>query len=209
MKNLLENYEKNKADIKKRLSEFKEVWSGSDEDVFAELCFCLCTPQTKARNCDVFIKKVKENRLLYEGTEKELRKQMSGVRFCDNKVRYIAAARELFKENRKIKIKRRINVQNPVEARDWLVKNVKGLGMKESSHFLRNIGFGENLAILDRHILKNLKNYGVIEEIPKCMTDKRYVEIEEKMRIFSKRTGIPLEELDLLFWSKETGEIFK
>ena len=83
------------------------------------------------------------------------------------------------------------------------------MGYKESSHFLRNVGFGDDIAILDRHIMKNLVKYGVIEEIPKSLTDKKYLEIEEKMRKFASGVGIPMAHLDLLWWSEETGEIFK
>ncbi|UCG95014.1 MAG: N-glycosylase/DNA lyase [archaeon] len=207
--NLVESYNKRKKKIRGRLEEFRDFWNKSDEDLFAELCFCLCTPQSKARNCDAFIRRVKENRLLFGGTEKELRRYMLGVRFCDNKSRYIVGARDFFSENGKVKIKERIKNYDPKEARDWLVKNVKGLGFKESSHFLRNIGMGKDLAILDRHVLKNLRKHGVIKDIPVCLTGKRYLEIEEKMKKFSRHTGIPMEELDLLFWSEETGEIFK
>ncbi|MCP8310628.1 MAG: hypothetical protein L6N94_03925, partial [Candidatus Methylarchaceae archaeon HK01M] len=88
-------------------------------------------------------------------------------------------------------------------------ENVMGMGMKEASHFLRNIGLGEGLAILDRHILKNLRDYDVINQIPKSITKKVYIDIEDKMREFSKRIDIPMDELDLLFWSEETGMIFK
>ena len=83
------------------------------------------------------------------------------------------------------------------------------MGYKEASHFLRNIGFADYLAILDRHILKNLKIFGIIEEIPKSLSKKKYLEIEEKMRNLANEVNIPLSHLDLLFWSKETGEIFK
>lgn len=93
--------------------------------------------------------------------------------------------------------------------RDWLAKNVKSIGYKETTHFIRNIGLGKNLAILDRHILKNLKKHEVIEKIPRSLTKKRYLEIENEMKRFSKKIKIPLAELDLLFWSKETGKIFK
>ncbi len=206
---LLDYYEKIKTDIKERLEDFKEVWNRPEEDIFAELCFCLCTPQTRARTCDAFITRVKSSGLLFRGTEKEIRNYMKGIRFCENKSRYIINARNFFTEEGKIRVKPRIEKYAPGEARTWLVKNIKGLGMKEASHFLRNVGLGKNLAILDRHILKNLKIYGVIEEVPNCLTAKRYREIEEKMKKFSKNSGIPLAELDLLFWSKETGEIFK
>lgn len=94
--------------------------------------------------------------------------------------------------------------------REWLVKNVKGVGMKEASHFIRNIGFGgKELAILDRHILKNLKELKVIEKIPKKLTKKTYLEIEEKMREFCKMLGISMYELDMLLWYKETGKVLK
>jgi N-glycosylase/DNA lyase len=126
---------------------------------------------------------------------------MGGVRFHNNKSGYIIEARDKFFKNRLPK--------DPKEAREWLVDNIKGLGYKEASHFLRNIGLGRNIAILDRHILKNLMKYNVINEIPKTLTPKRYLEIEDKMKQFSKKNNIPLDELDLLFWAEETGEVFK
>jgi len=58
------------------------------------------------------------------------------------------------------------------DMREWLIRSIRGIGYKEASHFLRNIGLGENLAILDRHILKNLKFFGVIEEIPASLPKK-------------------------------------
>lgn len=205
---LLESYEKKKNEIKKRLDDFTIFGKRPDEDIFAELCFCLCTPQSRAKACDAFIKKIKVNGLLFNGSAQDIRRHMLGVRFCDNKARYIIEARNFFTDKGEIRIKNMIN-PNIREAREWLVKNVKGLGMKESSHFLRNIGMGSDLAILDRHILKNLKVHCVINEIPECLTSKRYLEIESKMRDFSRKIGIPLAELDLLFWSEETGEIFR
>ena len=93
--------------------------------------------------------------------------------------------------------------------REWLVENVRGMSYKEASHFLRNIGQGEKLTILDRHILKNLKALNVIDKVPKSLSKKKYLEIEEKMMDFADRIKIPLDHLDLLLWYKETGEIFK
>mgnify|MGYP001596399044 FL=1 len=102
-----------------------------------------------------------------------------------------------------------IDEKDILKTREWLAENVKGIGYKEASHFLRNIGFGKNLAILDVHILKNLKNHGVIKKIPKSLTKREYLNIENKLREFCKKINIPMDELDLLFWSKETGFIFK
>jgi len=95
------------------------------------------------------------------------------------------------------------------EKRAWLVKNVKGMGFKEASHFMRNTGIGDKLAILDRHILKNMKLLGVIDEIPESITEKVYLDLEKKLAEFSKRSRIPMEYLDFVLWYKEAGEVFK
>ena len=73
---------------------------------------------------------------------------------------------------------------------------------------MRNIGY-RNIAILDRHVLRNLVKHKVIKKTPKSLTKKNYFEIENKFKKFSKEINIPMDELDLLFWSFETGEVFK
>jgi N-glycosylase/DNA lyase len=95
------------------------------------------------------------------------------------------------------------------EKREWFVKNVTGLSYKEATHFLRNIGKNDGMAILDRHILKNLKHHGVIRSLPSSMNKKRYLSIEKKFQAFAVHIGISVDELDLLFWSNEAGEILK
>jgi len=95
------------------------------------------------------------------------------------------------------------------QAREWLVRDVKGIGYKEAGHFLRNIGFDQDLAILDRHILKNLKKLEVIDVVPDSLTKKQYLAIEIKMKAFSEATRIPMSYLDFVLWAKETGEILK
>lgn len=205
---LLSLYKANKSKIKARLSEFQSISFGDDKRIFAELCFCLCTPQTKARSAwDKAIYPLMEHGLLYSGNHREIESTLkaAGVRFHRTKASNIIEARRCFKE-----IKERISsVNDVVELRNILAKDVCGLGMKEASHFLRNIGLGSNLAILDRHIIRNLVHYGVLEAEPKSLTKKRYLEIEEKLRDFSQRIGIPMDELDMLLWMKETGEVFK
>ncbi len=81
--------------------------------------------------------------------------------------------------------------------------------MKEASHFLRNIGLGDNLAILDRHILKNLVILGVIKEIPKTISAKKYEEIENLLLVFSDYCKIKPFYLDFILWHREANDIFK
>ena len=203
-------YQERKEAIQKRLAEFRQVMQWKDEDVFAELCFCLLTPQSSAKVCWEAVTVLKERTLLLKGQPAELEPHLRSVRFSDSKAKYIVEARNMFSKDGKLELKSQISsFYNPFELREWLVENVKGLGYKEASHFLRNIGLGEGFAILDRHILRNLNRLGVIPEIPATITKKRYMEIEEKLRRFATEIGIPLGDLDLLFWSKETGWIFK
>jgi N-glycosylase/DNA lyase len=100
-------------------------------------------------------------------------------------------------------------VDSAFEKRQWLAENVKGIGYKEATHFLRNVGLNEGLAILDRHILKNLKKHGAIRSLPRTLTKKKYLSLERRFQQFAEDIGIPIDELDLLFWSNETGEILK
>lgn len=209
LEELMKSYVERRAEIKRRLLGFREMWKEPDERIFAELCFCLCTPQSNAKSCDMAIDRIYRSGILMRGDEKEIERNLNGVRFHRNKAGYIVGARFFFTRRGEIELKQKIRFSNPLKIRDWLVKNVKGLGYKEASHFLRNIGLGEKLAILDRHILKNLVKYGTIKEVPKTLTPKRYLEIEKKMKKFSDSLDIPMAELDLLFWSEETGEIFK
>lgn len=209
LKELKEHYAVKKTLIKKRLRQFSKVWEGTDKDIFIELCFCICTPQSRAVFCDRAVKELASSGGLFKGNKLRLRKGLKGVRFPNNKAGYIKEARERFCSEAGCRIKEYIDTSDLITTRNWLVKNVKGLGYKEASHFLRNIGQGSELAILDVHIMRNLKEFGLIKEVPPVLSRKRYHEIEQKVSELSEITGIPMAELDLALWSKETGEVFK
>jgi len=209
IKELKQLYKPLKPKIVKRLNEFKNVLERkSDPDLFAELVFCLLTPQSKAKNCWSAVLKLKESEMLFSGNKKQVQECLAGVRFKYKKAEYIVSVRKYFPKIKRIIIDYGQQTRN-YELRQWLVINIKGFGYKEASHFLRNIGLGEDFAILDRHILKNLRSLDIIKKIPNSLTQKKYLETENKMRLFSEKVRIPISHLDLLFWSKETGEIFK
>jgi len=208
---LLLKYQQRREEIKRRLQEFREVFNQGDRRIFAELSFCLCTPQSKATAAWNAVSALDKNNFLISGTEEQIAPFLNTVRFNESKAKHIVSARSMFTENSELKIKKKIQEfgNDQVQMRNWLAENVMGIGMKEASHFLRNIGLGDELTILDRHILKNLHEYGAIEEIPKTLTEKKYIEIEKRMKEFAESIGIPVDELDLLLWAEETGFIFK
>ena len=209
LEELLQKYQTKKEQIKRRLEDFQKVKELPDDKLFSELAFCIFTPQSKAKLCWSAVETLQSRGILYKGNEEQILKFLVGIRFPYNKARYLVEARDSFSENGQIKIKEKLLSKEGKELREFLVNNVKGFGMKEASHFMRNIGLGKDLAILDRHILKNLKLYGVVDEIPTSLTPKKYLDIEARFKEFSEKIQIPMDELDLLFWSEETGEIFK
>lgn len=203
-------YKERRNVIESRLREFEEVGQRKFKILFPELVFCLLTPMSRARSCDSAVKDLMKGGLLMKGDQDDIAKVIAGVRFPENKARFIVEARELFTSPGGYDLEKMIHHGTSARTlREWFVKNVKGLGYKESSHFLRNVGIGFDLAILDRHILRNLWRQGVIKEIPQSLTKKQYLDTEKKMRKFSSKIGIEMGALDLLFWSMETGEVFK
>jgi len=204
-------YESIRSDIDLRLQEFADLWTnGSEEEVFHELIFCILTPQSNARVCWKTLCGLIEKKLLWYAGPEQIAHEINRVRFKNNKSRYIVGARDFFTVSGNLSIRAPLNeFKNEKNKRDWLVKNIKGIGYKEASHFLRNIGMGKEIAILDRHILRNLILMGVIDEIPKSLSREKYFDIEQKMAGFARDIKIPLEHLDLVLWYKEKNELFK
>jgi N-glycosylase/DNA lyase len=201
---LLGLYEERKDAIQSRLLDFSRV---PPSEYFYELAYCLMTPQSSAVHADRVTTILRDRKFLETGFDPEaiLRTKEHYIRFHKNKSKYLLAIRFSFEALQTALS----NGHSSSALREWLVRNVKGLGYKEASHFLRNIGRNDGLAILDRHILRNLRRLGVIRSIPASLPRKRYLSIEKRFRKFTELIGIPLDELDLLFWSMETGEIRK
>ncbi len=200
---LRESFDSRREAIRRRLNDFKAV---RPDEYFYELVYCLLTPQSSAVNAGKAVEAMKHADVLnneVDLTEILFRKQHY-IRFHNTKAKRIGEVRSNYAEI----LARLCNGASSVDIREWLVRNVKGLGWKEASHFLRNIGH-RDLAILDRHILKNLKKHHVIHTQPKTLTAKRYLGIEMKFKTFAHDVGISMDELDLVFWSNETGEILK
>ena len=202
---LLQEYKKKKKEIKSKLKEFSSVPA---DEYFYELVYCLFTPQSSAEQCFKAANKIRDRQYLKKSFPlKNILHSKDGtyIRFHNNKEKYVQSA----KRNYNFIIEKLSTIKNPFELREWFAKNIKGLSYKESTHFLRNIGKNGNLAILDRHILKNLLNVGAIDEVPKTLNRKKYLEIENRFQAFADYIKININELDLLFWSFGTGIILK
>ncbi len=190
--------------IRARLDDFSKV---RQEEYFYELLFCILTPQSMAKNADAVIAELKVDKFFEKGFDpvSYLRDRRHYIRFHNVKSKRLLHIREIYPELYPLLITEQNNI---AKLREDVMQMIPGLGLKESSHFLRNIGV-RGLVILDRHILKHLMALKIIGRIPKSLTPKRYFSIESRWLKYSKEVGIPIDELDLLFWSMETGEIRK
>ena len=193
---VLEVYKENKARIR---SYINSCGTNEDECLFGELCFCIMTPQSRAKNCREAVEKLKKDKKLFTANMEELRGYLKGVRFPEVKAQRIIEAREKLPELKKMLS------SDPENLRNWLKEEVNGLGLKESAHFMRNIGF-RGLAIIDVHIMNFMKKVGKYGNETKSLTNKKYTELERNFLELSRELKIPPEELDIAIWMYQSGE---
>ena len=200
-----------KDEIRRRLSEFAVTGQrASDEQLWEEMVFCFFTGGCSARMGLNAVEAVRP--LLLAGDQAALAKALTGVhRYPNARARYIVASRAFLKEHCGLRLRKKLNSFDcRLERRDWLVreKGIKGLGYKEASHFLRNVGFA-GYAILDKHVLNCLAELKIIDEPKPPNTRARYLTVEDKLKDLTAATGIDFDELDLVLWSMKTGVILK
>jgi len=189
--------------VRQRMNEFELLGRGTEEDLFKELCFCILTANYSAERGIRIQKEIDLGFLSLPLDELARKLRELGHRYPEIRAKYIVEARKYLGKLKKVLE----SFDDEALLRDWLVKNVKGLGYKEASHFLRNIGF-KNVAIIDFHIIDLLVKYGIIER-PRSLTRKKYMEIEDILRKIAEISGLTLAELDLYLWYMETGKILK
>jgi N-glycosylase/DNA lyase len=204
-------HRKRRDEIRARLQEFEVVWKrGDDRRLWEEMVFCFFTGGCSARMGLRSIEAVRP--LLLDGTHEELMNALVGRhRYPRARAGYIVASREFLREHCDLKLRKKLlSFENPLERRDWLVreKGIKGLGYKEASHFLRNIGL-KGYGILDKHILRSLAELKIINDPKPPNTRQKYLTVEDKLKNLALLSEIDFDELDLVLWSMKTGEILK
>ena len=190
--------------VAQKTQEFKNLSYKGNKKWFSELSFCILTANSTAKlGLRIQRELGSQGFLKLPYGELSHRLKMVGHRFPNTRARFIVEARR-FHNIKDIIMK----FEDAREAREWLVKNVKGIGWKEASHFLRNVGFG-GVAILDRHVLRTMYKYKLVDAVPKTLTRERYLRLEEKLVGVAQELGLPLGELDLYLWFMEAGKILK
>jgi N-glycosylase/DNA lyase len=188
--------------VNNRIKEFKDVNKQSNEDIFKEMCFCILTANFSAERSIKIHTEINDCFLTDSETELASKLKNLGHRFPKARASYISESIKCKDELSKV-----IKFHDAYALRDWIANNIKGVGYKEASHFLRNIGF-DDYAIIDFHIIDLLVEYNLIKK-PKSLTRKKYIEIEKCLENIALKTNLTLAELDLYLWYIETGKILK
>ncbi|NPB06926.1 MAG: N-glycosylase/DNA lyase [Aquificae bacterium] len=227
MKEALKQIEKAKKEagksVEERLSSFRELGTKGrayfdfrpyaelsfEAGRFSELAFCLLTAGSSALLGLKAQAALGEEGFLTAGREEleELLKKL-GHRWAGQRAERIVKARERFP----LVLKLLKEEKDAARVRELLSSpgspyKVEGLGLKEASHFLRNLGY-DGLAIVDRHVLRFLRAHGLVRPL-KTVTRKLYLEAEEALRRLARETGTSMAELDLLIFYAATGKVLK
>jgi len=189
--------------IDTRIKQFISVKKKGTSEIFKELCFCIMTANCGAEKCIEVNDRIDKGFLNLSEEDLVNKFKEFGYRFPNIRAKYIVDARNYISELESI-----INSNiDEITLREWVAKTFKGLGYKEASHFLRNIGY-KNLAIIDFHIVDLLVKYDLIEK-PKSMTKKKYLEIENVLKQIGRELHLDIAKLDLYLWYKETRKVLK
>ena len=164
------------------------------EEIFYDLCFCIMAPGITFKNNVMAITNLRRHYFYRVGLSPDfLEEIIRPTRFYRNKAGYLMEAKKNF-----LRILTVVNGEEKGEVkRAWLVENIKGLGMKTASHFLRNLG-NTDLAIIDTHIIKFMKC-----EPPK--SKKEYLKVEKDFQKKAKELGVTSAELDAVIWQYYSG----
>lgn len=188
--------------VERRIRDFKALNKKGNKEWFSELCYCLLTAKTSAEMGMRVQKELGYKGFIQYNNESELARRLknSGYWYYNKRAEFIHLANQ-YRNIKDI-------LEKEDSKREWLIRNIKGFGYKEASHFLRNVGFFD-YAIIDKHILRVLNENNLIDRIPNFLTKKRYLGYERILGKLADKVNLSQGELDLYLWSMKTGKVLK
>lgn len=213
---LKKHLEENREEIEERIKQFENLKDSDEERWFLELTFVILSSQSKAKEAWKAATKLEELDLLLKGNKDEIEEVIAkfDISYENSKAEYIVEARKNLSQptlkdpEKGLKLKASIPEERS-KARGWLVDTVPGISWKGASHFLRNIGYSFNFGIASTHTLNVLSELGSIESVKPPGSEKDYLEFEEEIKKLAEEIDVSPGTLDLVLWSKKTGEVFK
>ena len=206
----------------KQWKDFKEA------QLWQELCFCILSANVSFELAKSVIQKLSDHDMLNSAWLIADKSELVLFNFLDSpnfepvkkngdlrRYRYpkvksyqiINAAKRLYSNSSITEILSTFD--SDVEARNFFYTEISGLGIKEASHFLRNIGFASSLAIIDVHVLDFLKEFSLVDfDMGSSLTLRNYLLLEKTLKNLSEYHGLNLSILDLAIWeSMKNGNV--
>lgn len=173
------------------------------QEIWFELAFCIVSSQERTRNAkfaaEVLAEKY-DDLLKCSDTLAAVKSAFSeryiSLRFQNRKSEHLASSWKKFQMDCQVLVDIDTAFETASEARRYLTQNFLGIGPKQASMLLRNVGWGEDLAIIDSHISRI--SWLIL---PDRSPTETYDSLESKLRTFARERSIKLEELDVILWS--------
>lgn len=201
-----EHFRSTRGNIRERLKEFERLKHSDDELLFEEMTFCVFAANSSAKMGLLAVELLKP--VLKEGNLQKYKEAVhKKVRFYSKRSEYLHHNKEKILEMGGLR-KNLEEIQDNHKRRMFIKEKFKGFGLKESSHFLRNIGY-KGYCIIDKHVLNMMNDLGVLKSNKPPRNEEEYLKIERKIKKFANENGYDVDELDLALWSYKTGEIIK
>lgn len=181
---------------------------GHARDTWRSLLFCILSSQVRVvvanRAVETIISAVPfftESLAVsevYQYTKRILRDDV-GYRFYDVKAKQVADSWFAFAQLGEDLYAYLDSFDSEEEAREAVARLFPGLGMKQASMFLRDVGFSSRLCIIDTHVLWYCSQ--ILAELPKTLSPKRYLELESFLLGESDKWGVAPNVFDSVVWA--------
>lgn len=187
------------------------------------LLFCIAVAGKTAKQISIALEKLLTTQHYYQSWSCEL-KEFGGKEFvCESldldaspfaKIRWLAARNKLFdviKDSGLGQHSKLTSAFTEVAKQDFdltkvtteQLESIKGIGPKTSRFFILHSRKTDNIACLDTHILRWLRNKGY--DVPKgTPSNKNYLRLEKAFVSCAKEMKVPVAELDLKIWNESS-----
>lgn len=194
----------------------------TEDDLWRELVACILGSRVRFEVAHSALERITKRRLLcqelrssrFDHYERDVLDALSGKTLAedgaDTQRRYpffriranqIRRAAERLYGNRSSIREFLDNTRDIREARRRLAFEVPGLGPKQASLFLRNIGYTTHVAVLDIHVMTYMNWVGLTDELVKSIsTVKKYEMLEDSFIDHSYSFGYTPDRFDLAVW---------
>lgn len=204
--------------ISTRVSSLRsQAWSG--EDMLSEVLCCVLSSQVPYEMAQCAVSRIRENGLLSEEHWRDDSPEFESMlcklllapmkvggrlrkyRFPVMRAKQIRLTRDTLLDQAVDLAELVFQNQAPKALRKELTRLVHGLGLKQASMFLRNVGRSYDLAILDRHTLRYMVLQRLIPSIrSSSLSFTQYESIERAMEDYAAGLGFPVGYVDWAIW---------